>query len=87
MRVHLNIFSFEDLELFCFYKESTKDFQKFKENYFNEPKRELVRKVLFQNKIRDFKQRVTGFDFVEWLLSFWSETENEKLLDSLVAIT
>ena len=85
-RVHLNLFHFEDLELFCFYKESKKDFQNFKKNYFKAPKRDLVRSLLFQNKIRDFNQRVTGFDFVDWLLSFWSKTADEKLLDSLLAI-
>ena len=85
-RVHLKLFDFEDLELFCFYRESKKDFQTLKENYFNEPRRDLVRKLLFQNKIRDFNQRVTGFGFVEWLLSFWPKTADEKLLDSLLTV-
>ncbi|MCZ0932906.1 MAG: PD-(D/E)XK nuclease family protein, partial [Oligoflexia bacterium] len=85
-RIHLNLFTFEDLELFCFYKESKKDFLRFKENYFNEPKRDLVKKLLFQNKIKDFNQRTTGFGFVQWLLSFWPKTAEDRLLDALLAV-
>ncbi|MDE0092001.1 MAG: hypothetical protein OXN83_01795, partial [Oligoflexia bacterium] len=77
IRVHLNLFDFGDLELFCFYKESKKDFIDFKENYFKSPKRDLVKKLLFQNKLQDFNQKTTGFDFVQWLLSFWPKTAND----------
>ena len=86
MRVHLNLFEFEDLELFCFYKESKKDFSDFKSNYFNEPKRNLVARLVFKNKVRDFNQKITGFDFVQWLLSFWPKNASAHLLDALLAV-
>ncbi|MCY4321918.1 MAG: PD-(D/E)XK nuclease family protein [Bdellovibrionaceae bacterium] len=69
-RVHLNLFSFEDLEVFYFYRES-KNFINFKANYFYQPKRDLVKKFLFQEKVRDCKEKITGVAFVEWLLSFY----------------
>ena len=86
VRVHLNLFGFEDLELFCFYKESKKDFQSFKQSYFEEPRRDLAQKLLFQNKTRNFNQKVTGFDFVEWLLSFWPQSADPLLLDGLLSV-
>ena len=86
VRIHLNLFNFEDLELFYFYKESKKDFIKFKANYFNEPKRDLVKKLLFQDKARNCDQRAAGFDFIQWLLSFWPKAGDESLKDSLLSI-
>ena len=83
VRIHLNLFNFEDLELFCFYRESKKDFLNFKENYFNEPKRDLVKNLLFQSKIRNCDQRISGFDFVQWLLSFWSNSPKAEHADSV----
>ena len=85
-RIHLHLFSFEDLELFCFYKESKKDFLNLKENYFNEPKRELVKRLLFQDKIKDCSQRTTGFDFAQWLMSLWPKTTEDHLLDALSSV-
>ena len=85
-RVHLNLFHFEDLELFCFYQESQKDFPGFKQNYFNVPKRDLVKRLLFQNKVRSADQKTTGFDFVQWLLSFCPKKAENHLLESLLAV-
>ena len=86
MRVHLNLFDFEDLEIFYFYKETKKDFMGFKRNYFDEPHRDLIKKLLVQNQIKDFNQQTKGVDFVQWLLSFWPKTSDGDLLESLLSI-
>ncbi|MBC6415094.1 MAG: PD-(D/E)XK nuclease family protein [Bdellovibrionales bacterium] len=86
LRLHLNDFTFEDLELFCFYKDFGKDFSEFKSNYFDVPKRKIVQKHLFQDKLREAKKKVSGFDFIGWLLSFWKSDFSDILLQALFKI-
>ena len=71
LRFYLNLFEFQDLETFYFYKDSKKDFTKLKQKYFEVLKRDSVQKPFLKERERDFKQLVSGFDFVEWALSFW----------------
>ena len=73
LHIHLGHFSFENLESFSFFKESGKDFSEFKSCYFNAPERGLAKNLLFKNKVQSPDKRVTGFQFVEWVLSFWPE--------------
>lgn len=84
LRLHLGRFSFEDLESFCFYKANRKDFSNFKENYFIAPGRQSARRHLFQDKIREPKNKPTGFEFIEWLLSFLPVDFSESSLKSLL---
>jgi len=86
LRLHLGRFSFEDLESFCFYKANRKDFSNFKENYFIAPGRQSVRCHLFQDKIREPKKKSSGFEFIEWLLSFLPVDFTESPLKSLLKI-
>lgn len=81
IRLHLGYFSFEDLEHFSFYRESKKDFSKFKTCYFNTPDRELVKKLLFKGKSQSSNKKLTGRQFVEWALSFWPGEADASLLD------
>ena len=77
LRVHLNLFEFQDLETFYFYKDSKKDFTQLKQKHFEVLKRDKIQKSSF--KVRDSKQLVSGFDFVDWVFSFWpSEKKAES---------
>ena len=84
LRLHLNRFGFEDLESFCFYKASRKNFSQFKAGYFKFPNRKTVWKYLFPDKIREAQKKVSGLEFIEWLLSFWHVDFSEEILSALL---
>ena len=58
------------MEHFSFFKESKRDFSKFKVRYFNVPERELAKKLLFKGKEQSPNENITGRQFFEWALSF-----------------
>ena len=83
LRLHLSYFSFENLEQFCFFKESKKEFSKFKSYYFDVPNREMAKKNLFKGKSRSPQSMMTGRQFIEWALSFWPKEAESFLLDKV----
>ncbi len=83
LRLHTGRFSFEDLEHFSFFKESKKEFTRFKSYYFNVPDRELAKRLLFKTKIQQAKNKITGRQFTDWVLSFWPEEAPAFLLDAV----
>ena len=47
------------------------------------PDRELTKKFLFKSKIQNPKNKITGRQFIEWALSFWSKEASDLLLDTV----
>ena len=86
IRVHLGYFTFEDLECFSFYRESKRNFFKFKLAYFNVPDRDLAQKLLFKGKSLPSNKKMTGHQFIEWALSFWPKAGEDFLLEKLLNI-
>ena len=86
LRLHLVYFNFEDLESFCFYKESKKEFSFFKSTYFNVPDRDLARKLLFRAKTKDPKGYIIGREFIKWALSFLPDQGQAGLLENVLNI-
>ena len=71
LRLHLGVITFEDLEMFSFYKESQQDFSQFKACYSSVPDRNLAKGLLFHDKILSPYKKMTGSHFEEWAMSFW----------------
>ena len=86
LRLHISSFSFEDLESFSFFRDSQKDFDRFKANYFQIPDRELSKKFLFQKKILSASKVLTGSQFADWALSFWPKESPSFLWEKLSQI-
>ena len=86
LRLHLGYFKFEDLESFCFYKESKKEFSFFKSMYFKAPDRDLAKKLLFKHKVKYPESCITGHEFIEWALSFWPNHGQANLLESILGV-
>ena len=84
LRIHLGYFSFVDLEYFSFFKESKKDFSKFKTRYLNVPDRELVKTLLITGKSQSPYEKITGHQFIEWALSFWPKEAPKFLLNAVL---
>ena len=84
LRLHLGFLSFEDLEIFCFHKASKKTFSQFQSEHFKLLNKNKIPQFLFKEKIKDPKQKSSGFDFVKWALSFCSEDWPQKPLDVLL---
>ena len=86
MRIHLGYFTFEDLEHFSFYRESKRNFSKFKWACFNVPHRDFAKQQLFKGKSLSSNQKIFGRQFIEWALSFWPKTGEDFLLEKLLNI-
>ena len=71
LRIHISSFTFEDLEYFSFFRESRKDFSRFKAHYFQVPDRKLSKKFFFENKMLPAHKNLNGKQFTDWALSFW----------------
>ena len=84
LRIHLGYFTFEDLEYFSFFRESKRNFSKFKTYYFRVPDRNLAKKLLFKDKERSPNEKITGRQFIEWALSFWPKKADAFLLDAVL---
>ena len=71
LRLHLDQFTFEDLEHFSFYREPKREFSQFKADYFHVPYRKLTKKLLFENKSLSPQKKLKGIEFIKWALFFW----------------
>ena len=86
VRFYLNVFEFQDLETFYFYKDSKKDYNKIKQKHFEVLKQNKIEKPFLKDKQRDSKQLVSGFEFVEWVFSFWSSDLSKKTESALLKV-
>ena len=64
LRFYLNLFDFQDLETFYFYKNPKRNFTLMKQKHFEVLNKNIIKKDPF--KKRDSKTLVSGFDFVDW---------------------
>ena len=86
LKIHLSYFKFEDLERFSFYRESQRDFSRFKSLYFDVPGRSLTQNLLLKGKSLNPDQQITGRHFIEWALSFWPKEGQPFLLEKITKI-
>ena len=86
LRFHLNLFDFQDLETFYFYKNSLRSFTKLKQRHFKVLNKDNIEKSFLKDKQRDSKKEVSGFDFVEWVFSLLSFDFSTKLGSSFLKI-
>ena len=70
LRLHLEQFSFEDLESFCFYKASKKNFSNIQWEHSKVLNKNKIQPLLFKEKIKNPQQQVSGAEFISWVLSF-----------------
>ena len=69
LRFYLNLFDFQDLETFYFYKNPKRNFTRMKQKHFEVLNKNIIKKDPF--KKRDSKTLVSGFDFVDWTVSLF----------------
>ena len=86
LRFCLNQFEFEDLEQVYFYKDSKKNLTQLKKKHFKVLNKHNIQKTFLKDKVKEGQDLVSGFKFVEWVLSFWPfdiSKENSKGLEGL----
>ena len=86
LRLHLGLLSFEDLESFCFYKASKKNFSYIQWEHSKVLNKTKIQKLLFKEKIKEAQQQVRGSQFIPWVLSFCPADFQAKTLEALLAV-
>lgn len=90
LHLHLKIFSFSDLESFCFHPSfknpKLKSFSWFKADYFKVPHQKKVFNLLSNYKLKDPEKTISGFEFIEWVLSFVDKDISSELSESLFKV-
>jgi len=69
LRFHLDLFDFQDLENYYFYKNSKKDFFHFKKKHFEVLNKSKIKRN--PQRQRDSEKKVSGLEFVDWARSFY----------------
>ena len=81
LRLHLNIFSFSDMETANFYTPQKKPFSEFYALFTKAPERELSKSLLNKQKIKKCDDKMSGKEFIKWAASFWPQNGRPELLE------
>ena len=84
LRLHLNIFSFLDLETANFYSSPKQTFTEFYSLFAKAPERGLSKSLLNKKKIRKRDHKASGREFIKWAVSFWPQNGRPELLEQVL---
>ena len=81
LQLHLGFLTFADLETKYFYTTPGRSFSEFYSLFAKVPERELSKKLLNKNKMKNSDAKVKGKEFVKWITSFWPSNGRSELLE------